>query len=110
MDEKDRTVVVEDGELRLSKSWRMHPQPFISEVPFIGSLIAALRQTWYNVAARWQDQLLLDQQNQLRQEIAELRRNQEYLTHLLSERGMEIGLLGEKVAQVALKIEQDEDD
>lgn len=91
-----------EGEVRHSaKTWRTHPRSFVSSVPVVGSLIAAFRQSWYNVAARWQDQLILDQQSQLRAEIAELRQNQAYLNHLLYERGLEISMLAEKLAQIA---------
>ena len=35
---------------------------FASHTPVLGRLIARLRSAWYNVAARWGDQSIIDQQ------------------------------------------------
>lgn len=114
------------------RPWQVSPRPFTSNVPLIGPLIAAFRQAWYNVAARWQDLLLfemLEYQEQriqyLEREIrdlkerwlsdihedieqqwrqfAEVRQSQEYANHLLYERGLGIGILAEGLAQSKLE-------
>jgi len=46
----------------LKRMWRVEPRPFISDKPIIGTLIAAFRRAWNNVAARWYVQGLLEQQ------------------------------------------------
>lgn len=39
-------------------------RPLRSNAPFVGPLIAALRNVWYSVAARWGVQQVFDQQNE----------------------------------------------
>ena len=125
------------------RPWQVSPRPFTSNVPLIGPLIVAFRQVWYNVAARWQDLSLFEQQNRFNhavqemlehqerkieyleremmdlkerwlsdihedieqqwRQFAEVRQSQEYANHLLYERGLEIGILAEGLAQSKLE-------
>lgn len=49
--------------------WHIEPLEFQSDVPIAGDLIAGVRQTWGNVAAKWFEQNLIHQQNVTNQEI-----------------------------------------
>lgn len=61
----------------------LHEHQFISRARTIGSCIARLRRAWYNVAARWGDQALIDQQTAYNQTVvACLLRVEERLSQL----------------------------
>ena len=49
----------------------LHEHRFESHAPLFGSLIARLRSAWYNVAARWGDQSLINQQAAYNQAVAQ---------------------------------------
>jgi hypothetical protein len=91
----------------LARASRVGSQPFTSSIPLIGPLIAFVRQAWYNVAARWQDQLLFEQQNRFNQQVHEiLVRQQQAIEDLASqfhERGLESGILAEELARLKLE-------
>lgn len=44
---------------------------FVSQTPVIGGLFSRLRSVWYNVAARWGDQSIIDQQTAHNQAVAQ---------------------------------------
>lgn len=91
----------------LARAAQVEPQPFASSIPLIGPLIAFVRQAWYNVAARWQDQLLFEQQNRFNQQVHEiLARQQQAIEDLAGqfhERGLEAGILAEELARLKLE-------
>jgi len=47
---------------RLSASSVLQEYHFVSQTPVLGALIARLRSAWYNVAARWADESIVNQQ------------------------------------------------
>jgi len=113
MNEENRTNADRsDTSPPVPRAWQAYPRPFASNVPLIGPLIAAFRQVWYNVAARWQDVLLFERLRYQEQRLEDLerwvRQSQEYTNHLLCERGLEIGILAEGLAQLKLEA-KDED-
>ena len=55
----------------LSENAQLQPQPFVSHAPVIGPLIAWVRTTWNNVAARWYVQAVVEQQNEFNQLVVE---------------------------------------
>jgi hypothetical protein len=95
----------------LARASQVEPRPFTSSIPLIGPLIAFVREAWYNVAARWQDQLLFEQQNRFNRQVHEiLVRQQQAIEELagqLHERGLEAGILAEELARLKLKPESD---
>lgn len=91
----------------LAGAAQVEPRPFASSIPVIGPLIAFVRQAWYNVAARWQDQLLFEQQNRFNQQVHEiLVRQQQAIEELagqFQERGLEAGILAKELARLKLE-------
>ncbi len=62
---------------------------FASQVSVIGPFIARLRSMWYNVAARWGDQSLINQQTAYNQAVAQ-----------------QIAELGQHIAEQTAEIDQ----
>jgi hypothetical protein len=102
-----------DSLITLAHCFEVEPKPFASSVPVIGPFIATIRQLWYNVAARWQDQVMAEQQNRLNRAVYEALvlqhrtlREQAQILHdhdqILYERGLEIGILAEGLAKIKL--------
>ena len=59
---------------------------FASATPIIGPLIARLRWAWYNVAARWGDQSIINQQAAYNQAVAlHLAEEDQYVAELVAE-------------------------
>jgi GT2 family glycosyltransferase len=51
-------------------------QPFVSQVPVVGPLIAALRQQWHNFAVRWSIVPVMQQQNRFNVQVSDFLRLQ----------------------------------
>jgi hypothetical protein len=111
----------------MERSREVQVLPFTSRVRFVGRLVAAVRQAWYGVAARWQDMQISQQQSLfnhavyhamlglqevedglkvevegLRAEVEGLQREIEALHDLLYERGLETGILAEGLARLEM--------
>lgn len=77
----------QSGLERLAEAGVLREQPFISNIPLVGPIIASFRSAWNNVASRWYVNHLMTQQNnfnrmtvaQLEQYEAELRGQMELL-------------------------------
>ncbi len=54
-------------------------QPFASQVPVVGPLIAALRQKWHNLAVRWSLMPVIHQQNQFNTQVSDFFRLQMHM-------------------------------
>jgi hypothetical protein len=54
---------------QLSTKSVLHDYRFAAHTPVIGRLVARLRSIWYNVAARWGDQSIIDQQSAYNQAV-----------------------------------------
>lgn len=100
---------------RLDNEWRIQEYPFRSNVPVIGPMIAAFRNAWNSVAAKWHVRQMFEQQqayNQLtRQLLIELIRRNQVLTradqrqgHLLGDRELSIAALAEHVARLEVRL------
>jgi hypothetical protein len=51
---------------------KIHEEPFTSEVPFVGPLIAGLRQLWHDFAVRWSVLPLAHQQSSFNAQLGDL--------------------------------------
>ena len=51
-------------------NWTLQEQPFTSQTPVIGGLIARFRALWNSISTQWYVRPLLHQQNQINQHIA----------------------------------------
>lgn len=60
-------------------------QPFVSQVPVVGPLIAALRQQWHNFAVRWSIVPVIQQQVRFNVQVSDLLRLQMHMDDLLRE-------------------------
>jgi hypothetical protein len=112
MGQNDSEAVEQPEVLRaLAAVWQVQSRPFTSRIPLLGPAIVALRRAWYNMAARWQDQLLFEQQNHFNQAVYEalVRQQQaiEDLGDMLYERGLEAGALAEELARLKLESEDE---
>ena len=91
----------------LAGTWQVRSRPFTSKIPLIGPLVVAVRRAWYNMAARWQDELRFEQQNRFNQTVYEVLVQQqqaiEQLGDMVYERGVETATLAEALARLRLE-------
>ena len=97
---------------RLAKEWRVEEEPLRSSVPVVGPLIAAFRNAWNSVAARWYVRLLFQQQqgfNQLvsgvvsQQMVHQLEQSQRH-SLLLCDREQSIAALAAQLARIEVRV------
>lgn len=74
---QEETHVTEEVEDWFQDKAQIKEQPFHSEAPLIGALIARFRDLWNSVAAKWYVRPLLQQQNHFNQLVVQRLRDQE---------------------------------
>jgi hypothetical protein len=99
---KDQQLEEQDW---LLKKGTVIEQPFSSEVPIFGSLIAWFRTVWNNVATKWYVRPMLDQQNDFnRSAVKSLRDFETYSYEFSLEQEREIGRLRHDLAALHLQL------
>ena len=53
----------------LASKWHVEERPFVSHKPFIGPLIAFIREMWNSVSAKWFVRAILQQQNEFNEAV-----------------------------------------
>ena len=82
-------------------------QPFVSNTPIFGPLIAWFRTQWNNVAAKWYVRPMLSQQNEYNRLLVERVRDFETYTYeLSSEQDHDLSRLRHDVAALHLQLKQ----
>ena len=102
----------EDMLNRLAQEWRVEEEPLRSSIPVVGPLIAAFRNAWNGVAARWYVRHLFQQQqgfNQLvggvvsQQMVHQLEQSQRH-SLLLCDREQSIAALAAQLARIEVRV------
>jgi hypothetical protein len=97
---------------RLAAEWRIEEVPLRSSLPIVGPLIAAFRNAWNSVAAKWHVRHLFEQQqgfNQLvggvvsQQMVHQLEGSQKH-SRLLADREQSIAALAAHLARVETRV------
>lgn len=81
--------------------WQQHPlrsQPFHSDVPLIGPLIAGFRQCWNRVSAEWFVRPIMHQQNQINEQMIRT------LEQIVSDRTQTIHLQAAHITELAQQL------
>ena len=78
-------------------------QPFESQLPVVGGLVAWVRTRWNNVAARWYVQAHFQQQNQFNAAVAN---QSEQLDERLRQQDEDLMLLTKTVAELEAQVKQ----
>jgi hypothetical protein len=97
---------------RLAAEWRIEEVPLRSSLPVVGPLVAAFRNAWNSVAARWHVRHLFQQQqgfNELvggvlsQQIVHQLDQSQRH-SQLLGDREQSIAALAAQLARMELRL------
>ncbi|MFC2023360.1 hypothetical protein ACFLT5_01330 [Chloroflexota bacterium] len=104
---------------RLAVEWRVEEEPLHSSIPVLGPLVAAFRNAWNSVAAKWYVRHLFQQQRgfnqlvggvlsqqvvyQLEQAVYQLEQSQRH-SLLLSDREQSIAALAAQLARIELRL------
>ena len=97
----------------LSAAGALREYRFASHTPAIGPLIARLRSAWYNVAARWGDRSIIDQQSaynaEFDQRLILADHDLTNLTHTVAELTQQVIQLQQAVAALQARTDHSQD-